>query len=236
MIAPSLSIVIPAYNEEATLASVLRESLEALHASCAEYEVVIVNDASTDRTGEIAEEWRKQDIDHVRVIHHPVRRGMAGTFEAAYSAGTKDYVWLVHGDGQYPPQLLKEIMPYLGPFDLILLARDQKYYGFYRHVLSTAYHFLPFFLFGINLQDSGCSKCMRREVITSVPTFSKGIFVEVERVIRAVKRGYRLRIAPVQAKPRVGGLAKGGDVRSIIQVLRDSILLWWRCIVRRQKW
>ncbi len=236
MSASSLSIVIPAYNEASSIATVVMESLAILRAYFKDYEVVIINDASNDGTRDIAEELQKLYPEHLRVLHHPERRGMATTFEAAYAAGRKEYVWLVHGDGQYPPGLLKEVVPLLGTWDLILLARNQKYYGFYRHVLSAAYRVLPFLLFGIDLQDSGCSKCIKREIITSVPTFSRGIFVEVERVLRAAKRGYRLYIAPVQAKPRVGGLAKGGDVRSIIEVLRDITILWWYCIVRRQKW
>lgn len=223
----SLSVVIPAYNEEAALGDVLQRCMEILPRCTTDFDITIVNDASIDGTPGIVAELQSRFPSRILVIHHPVRLGMAATFEDAYRSGTKEYVVLLHADGQYPPEILLECVKALPHSAIVLMTRKKKFYGPYRHLLSWGYRAIPRLLFGIDLHDPGCSKCIRRDLIETIPILSTGIFAEAERVIRAIRAGYSVTFLPVESAPRAAGVAQGGSAAHALEAFRDIVKVWW---------
>src|SRR5208337_4143061 len=110
---PSISLLIPAYNEEATLAATVHRAQSAVCTCTEDYEIVVMDDASRDRTAEIIQRLATADPGRVRNLRHETNRGIAATFEDLYRAARKDYVFLVPADNEFPPEILRQIVPML---------------------------------------------------------------------------------------------------------------------------
>lgn len=231
----SFSVVIAAYNEAVTLRQVFERCLAVLKVCTDDYEIIILDDASTDGTLAIAEDIKQQHPEIVRVLSHSVNRGIAATFEELYAAATKEYIFDVPADGEYPPEALQEIIPLLDRYDIVVCNRTSKRYTLYRKVVSFFYHFLPRLMFGVQLFDPGGTKCRRREVITEIALTSKGVFAEAERSIRAVRRGYRLGKVDIVPDRRIAGDPRGARLGYVLTAIVDLISLWFRLVVFRQR-
>ncbi len=225
---PSISLVVPAYNEEAGLAATITRCQTVLQECTEDYEIVILDDCSKDRTVEIMEKLRSEDPAHIRTLRHETNRGIAVTFEDLYKAATKDYVFLIPGDGEYPPEALRDAMPLLKDCDIVVCRRVHKNYTPYRHMISSAYRWLTTILFGVELYDPGTTKIVKREIYTSVPVTCKSVYVEAERMIRAVKRGYKLTKIDIVQQTRKGGVARGARLQTVWNAALDIPRLWWR--------
>lgn len=232
---PSISLVIPAYNEAATIERTMRRSLAVLRDCTADYEFIGLDDGSQDGTFEIMKRIAAEDSKHARVLRHRSNRGIARTFEELYSLATKDFVFLISGDGQFPPEALRQCMPLLTRCDIVVCRRQLKHYTRYRLAISGLYRWLPWMLFGIDLVDPGSIKCVRREIFTAIPVRSQSVFVEAERLLRAVRRGYRFTFVDIDSSPRTGGKATGGRMLLALHAFLDLVRCWWRIVVMGER-
>ncbi len=232
---PSVSLVIAAYNEAESLASVFKRGLTVLQQCSDDYEVVILDDGSTDQTRTVAEELRTEYPEIVRLLCHEENQGICATFEQLYASAEKEYVFDVPGDGEFPPEALLEIVPLLAEFDVVICHRLYRNYTVYRKLVSFFYRFLPRLLFRVDLFDPGSIKCRRREVIQDINVQSRSVFAEAERMIRAVRRGYRIGKVDIRPELRVAGKARGAAWRNVCGATIDLFKLWVRLVVLRQK-
>ncbi|MBI1812966.1 glycosyltransferase family 2 protein [Candidatus Peregrinibacteria bacterium] len=231
----SVSLVVPAYNEEDSISSTVSRCLKILREIVNDYEVLILDDGSTDSTSTEMECIQREDPEHVRLFRHATNRGIADTFEELYRRATKDIVFLVPADGEFPPEILPECLPLLDRYDIIICRRRIKRYTLYRRVLSALYELLPRFLFGVNLYDAGSVKCIRSSVVRSVPVRSRSVFVEAERLILAAKRGYRIGYVDIAQELRRAGKARGAAFGTVLGAGKDLLLLWVRFFFMREK-
>ncbi len=231
----SVSLVIAAYNEAETLRLVFERSLSVLQQCVADFEVIILDDASTDETPAIAADIQRQHPDVVQVITHPRNRGIAVTFEDLYQAASKAYVFDVPADGEYPPEALLDMIPLLPEHDVIICNRVKKNYTLYRRVVSRCYRWMPRLLFGVDLYDPGSTKCRRQALITDIQCTSHGVFVEAERMIRAAKRGYRITKVDIVPDRRLAGDPRGARLSNVLQAALDLVTLWVRFTILRQR-
>ena len=232
---PSVSLVIAAYNEAESLAIVFQRGLSVLQECSDDYEVIILDDGSTDQTRVVAEELRASHPEIVRLLHHEQNQGICATFEQLYASAQKDYVFDVPGDGEFPPEALREIVPLLADFDVVICNRLFRNYTVYRKLVSFFYRFLPRLLFRVDLFDPGSIKCRKREVIQDIEVQSRSVFAEAERMIRAVRRGYRIGKIDIRPEMRVAGKARGASWRNVCGAALDLFRLWFRFMVLRQK-
>ncbi len=224
---PSLSVAIPAYNEEESLENVVRDFVAELKRHEGDFEIVLLDDGSTDRTRSIIERLAREYPEFISPIFHDRNKGMAVAFENVQNAATKDYVILLGADGQYPPDIIGVCLPHLGKCDVLICKRERKHYAFVRAAISGLYRWICRMLFGIDLFDPGGTKAFRRALIDELPVRSQSVFAQPERVIRAAWRGYRIGMTEVPCVPRRAGKAKGCSMRLILSAFRDVCLLWW---------
>ena len=229
---PSVSVCFPCFNEEATIADVLLEARELLSASGLDYEILVCNDCSTDRTGAIIADVRKQ-IPELRVLTHEVNRGIFRTFEDLYAAASKDYVFLNSTDRQWDTRLVFDMLPLTKDHDVIITSRTNKPYGPLRAVVSWGFNVLPRVLFGTPTYDAGSVKLTKREIIQRFPLVSTTPFSEAERLIRAARAGYRICEFPVEVTARKHGPTRGVNVRVMGRSLVDVARVWRA--LRREK-
>jgi glycosyltransferase involved in cell wall biosynthesis len=223
---PSLSICFPAFNEEQTIYDVIRQAHQSLAGSGLDYEILVCDDASADRTGQIADSLAAE-LSHIRVLHHRRNLGIRQTFEELYRESSKDFVFLNSTDGQWDTSIALDMLPMTDRWDIIVARRISKPYGPWRRFVSYAFNLLPLLFFGVQTYDAGSVKLVRRSIIESLQTVSKSPFVESERIIRARRAGYRVTQLPVHVAPRRAGTSRGAKPAILLTACLDIPRVWW---------
>ena len=168
---PSVSVCFPAYNEELTVAGVIREAYRLLRESSFEYELITCDDGSEDDTGKILDDLAKE-IPNLTVIHHTSNQGIRTTFEHLYKVANKEYVFLNSTDCQWDTAILLDMLPLAVKWDVIIASRIRKPYGITRLFISWIFNLVPELFFGVKTYDAGAVKLVKRG---DNPTFQPGI-------------------------------------------------------------
>jgi len=222
----SVSVCFPAYNEEATIADVLREAHELLSRAGIDYEIIVCDDGSKDKTGDIIDAVAR-GLPRMRVLHHQRNLGIRETFEHLYREARKEFVFLNSTDRQWETSILFDLLPLGKDWDIIIAARKKKHYGLAREIVSRGFNLIPVALFGVRTYDAGAVKLVKREIIERFELVSRSPFTEAERLIKAARAGYRITEYPVEVSARRTGKALGvrGDV--LKEAVFDVARVWW---------
>ncbi len=221
-----VSVCIPAYNEEATIESAVTQIEAVLHKLEYDYEIIVCDDASADDTKAIIQRLSSQN-SHLRPIFHEKNMGIRATFEELYAAATKDAVFLLASDLQWPPEVLPILIEHFGEADIVIAARIHKNYGILRSIVSNIFNLIPLMLFGIRTDDAGAVKLVRNSVIRDTRIISRSPFSEAERIIRAVRAGYRLKSIPTVTRQRDAGVSHGVRFKVLVAAAKDVLRVWW---------
>ncbi|MBI4670248.1 MAG: glycosyltransferase family 2 protein [Chloroflexi bacterium] len=229
MFPDSISIVIPAYNEEATIVSVMNEAQTVLQSLTRDYEVLVVDDGSTDRTGALADDVARRDPAHVRVIHHDGNKGFAGAIKTCYGNASQDWVFLAPADKQVDLSELKNFIALTDGTDIIVGYRKHRADGLRRELNSWLFHLLCRIFFGIHLKQISTSKLYRRTLLQSIPLQAapSSAMIEPEVIFKAMQKGARIREVGMNHYPRAAGKPKGTGVRMIVNTFGEMFRLWW---------
>jgi glycosyltransferase involved in cell wall biosynthesis len=232
---PELSVVMPVFNEQEALPCVLAEALESLSGASFTYEIVLVDDASTDRSLAILEDFQRRhpQVD-IRVLRHEHNRGIAAACATLFAAARGRFVFLNGSDGQCPTAECLRLMELRDRFDLVVGRRTNKHYTGRRALISWAFNLLPRLLFGVRTYDAGGVKLVRRELL-QIPLCSRGPFGEAERIIRARRRGWRVGVLDVENRPRRGGRPTGARWGLVGQAVLDLLRCWRRIVLRGER-
>lgn len=222
---PSVSVCFPAYNEAATVGPVLWDAHRLLAQTSLDYEIIVCDDGSSDSTGMILAE-AAESIARLRVFRHEKNQGIFRTFEDLYAAATKEFVFLNSTDGQWSTSILLDLLPMMDHLDCVVASRRCKHYGWGRSVVSAGFRLICRVAFGVETYDPGAVKLMRREILQGIPTVSTSPFVEGERLVRAVKAGYRVGQYPVDVAPRKHGRSKAVKPSVLVASIRDVWRTW----------
>jgi glycosyltransferase involved in cell wall biosynthesis len=223
---PSVSVCFPAYNEEATIAGVLEEAEAMLTAAGLDYEILVCDDGSRDRTGAIVDGIAAR-LPRLRAMHHPQNRGIYETFEHLYREATREFVFLNSTDRQWDTRILLDMLPLTAEWDVVIASRRAKHYGWLRTAISGGFNLVPRLLFGVRTEDAGAVKLVRREIIERCQLVSRSPFSEAERLVRAARAGYRITTRPVTTAPRRAGRSRGVSPALVVDSLRDVARVWW---------
>lgn len=233
-----LSVVMAAYNEEHSVESVIQEHVNIMSqmpAAVTDWEIVVVDDGSRDRTPEILERLASR-LPRLRVIKHPVNLGLFPAFDDAHRAARGTHVFTTASDGQWPAANLLRMLDRMlqTGADLVVGVRPHRdeVYTPWRRFVSRCFQLLPRLLFGVQTQDAGSVKLGRRELF-QCELISRSPFVEAERIIRAVRQGCAVEFVPIEFLPRGAGKARGAKLSYILASVRDSLrCLWTYRVVR----
>ncbi len=232
--APSLSVVFPMHNEEAYVRRAVAAAREGASAVSEDFEIVIVDDASTDRTREIAEALSREDT-RIRVLHESRRRGLGATLRAGYAAATRELV--LYSDADLPfdfselPRATR-LLEYQQADVLAAYRFDRTSEGLLRTVYTLVYSGLVRILFGLRFRDVNFSfKLFRRQLLERIELHSEGSFIDAEFLVRARNAGARIIQMGVDYFPRSQGrstLASPGVIVGILgEMARLAPGLWW---------
>ena len=217
----SLSIVLPAYNEEVNAESAVEKVSAVARGLGMDYEIILVNDGSADRTGEIGREL-EQRIPNFRLVEHYPNRGYGGSLKAGFAAATKDLIAFVPADNQFDFGEITQLLERLDEADIVSGYRADRQDHFIRKLNALCWNTLVQLLFGKLCRDIDCGfKLFRREILDRVNIVSDGAMIDTEFLAGAKARGYRIADVPVTHLPRVAGEATGADFKVIAKAFRD---------------
>jgi glycosyltransferase involved in cell wall biosynthesis len=224
----NLSLVLPAHNEEENIGIVLEQALAVLPRFADDFEIVVVNDGSRDRTPQIVGEFAHRD-PRVRLVTHPVNRGYGAALTSGFAATTGDVVMFMDADRQFDINDLALLTPFAGTFDIVAGFRMERNDPLIRRINAEVFNVVVRILFGVHLRDIDCAfKLFRGDLLRSMELTAPGALINTEIQAKARRQGATLEQVGVHHYPRVAGTATGGNWRVIARAMRETILLWWR--------
>lgn len=225
-----LSLVIPAFNEQESIARAIDEAEEALSVCFAHYEVLVVDDGSTDNT--VAEVLRTlPNARHTRLLRHEVNRGYGAALRTGFTAARFDWVAFTDADCQFELEELPRLVALMQDVPIAVGYRVQRQDPWRRRFLSWGYNVLARLLLGTRVRDVDCAfKVFRRDVLPWLMPQSRGFFVNTEMLTRARQWGFEIAEVPVTHRPRLGGASKV-SLREVPRIARTLLMFWWREVV-----
>jgi glycosyltransferase involved in cell wall biosynthesis len=217
----NISLFFPIYKDEATVEKVAQKALSILPTLSDEYEIIIVDDASPDRAGEIADQLALQH-KCIRVIHHPKNLGYGSAIRSGLSACKYELICMIDGDDEYEVSDFINLMKVMRHYDLVITFRYKKLYSTNRQFISWVYNCLIRFLFRTHFRDISTGLRMaRRSMIRDLELTSTSPFIGAEITIKAMLKGYAIGEVGIQTFPRNFGKGSSVTLRNIIATIRD---------------
>jgi glycosyltransferase involved in cell wall biosynthesis len=226
----SVSVVMFAYNEEENIAFCMEEALEFLASATRDYELILVDDGSSDGTAAAARSVQAGQPDHVQVVSYRPNRGIGGALKAGYAAARKDYITCLPADGQVPPSGLQNLFDVLGDGSRVDLVtchfphRFQEADSLFRKVLSRGLRLVLWLATGVGRKMDGVY-LIPRAVVQQTVLKSDTFFLNLELPIRAIRSGLTPGEATMHIRPRRAGQSKVLGLGRIWMVFRETVRL-----------
>jgi glycosyltransferase involved in cell wall biosynthesis len=223
---PGISVFLPAHNEEGNIERVVRGFIAELPKVADNYEIIVVDDGSRDRTGAIADQMAASD-PHVKVVHHQVNRGYGGAVISGIAAASQPFVLLCDGDGQFDPADVELLAARMRDWDVAVGRRIRRADHLMRRVNGKAWTVLVGMLFGLHVSDMDCGfKLFRRDLLDGIELHSNGAMITTELMARLAGRGARICEVDVKHLPRLSGEQSGNNLRVVAKAFRDLFVLY----------
>lgn len=222
----SLSLVLPAHNEEENIRIVVEEALRVLPQYTDTFEVIPVNDGSRDATGEILQQLAAED-DRVRPVSYTVNKGYGGALVSGFKATRHDYVMFMDADRQFNIADIARLAPFVGRYDIVAGFRMERSDPLIRRINAEVFNVAVRILFGVHLRDLDCAfKIFRGDQLRSLDLISNGALINCEMQAKLRRQGATLQQVGVEHYPRVAGNPTGGSLKVILKAMRDILILW----------
>lgn len=222
----SISFVLPAYNEEDNIETAVKSILDVAEGlSLEDYEVIVVNDGSSDRTAEIIERL-KEENGRVRPIHHPGNLGYADALRTGFTSARCRLVFYTDSDLQFDVKEVKNLLPAIEDYDIVTGFRIYRYDPLSRLILAWGYNLVARTIFRLRVRDIDCAfKLFRREIFDVIDIRSKKFFVDTEILAKARYHGFRMTEIGVRHYPRARGQS---TVRPshVLSTLKELTKMW----------
>lgn len=226
---PSVSLVLPVYNEESNIAHALALCVASLERHARDFEVIVVDDASTDRSTEIVASL--SDRDHrIRLIRHARNRKLGRSIRTGFEAASMDLVLYMDADLPVDPEVLGAAIRAMNVTRADVIAGyrfDRTTEGFKRSVYSWGYNQLISILFGWPYRDINFAfKLLRREVLEAVELRSEGSLIDAELIVKAKNLGFAVQQVGLDYFPRIRGRSTLSSPGVILKILRELVTLY----------
>ena len=221
-----LSAVVPCFEEEGAVDALVREIHAALCGTGRSFEIIFVDDASTDGTVDVLEQVRR-DVPELLIVRHAFNCGQSAAVASGIAAARGDVVVTMDGDGQNDPADIPNLLALLEGADVVCGMRTNRRDDFVRRSSSRIANAFRNFVTRDAVKDAGCAlRVMRREALAELPVFN-GVHRFLPSILRV--QGYRVVEAPVGHRPRTTGISKYGVWNRLLRGLVDCLaMLWWR--------
>ena len=221
----SISVFFPCFNEQDNIAGLVEKALGVLEKLNADFEVIIVDDGSSDDTGKIADELAGKN-DRVKAVHHHTNLGYGAALQSGFKAATKDLVFYTDGDGQFDINEMPPLLGLMEQCDIVSCYRLNRQDNLVRKINAWCWTNLVCILFRMKIRDIDCAfKLYRREIFDNIALSSTGALIDTEVLARATRRGYSITQVGVHHYPRTAGEQTGANLGVILRAFKELFRL-----------
>jgi glycosyltransferase involved in cell wall biosynthesis len=233
MINHSVAVMIPAYNEENTIARIINDTNNIFKRYYKNYEIIIINDCSTDKTLEICNEQKKK-IKNLKIYTNKVNMGKTKTILEGLDLTNADIISFIDADYQYDPQdLPKVIQKVIEGYDICSGKRKDRKDSLYRIFMSRLFNLFNRLMFSIKLEDVNCGlKAFKKNILNdiNIEYLNAKWFIDTELLAKAYKKNMKITQVDINHFPREGGESKVFGIKLAIETIIYGIILKWRFI------
>ena len=221
----SLTVFFPCYNEEANVERTTLAALKVCRRIARDFEVIIVNDGSTDQTQAIADRLAGEH-PQVRAVHISPNGGYGAALQRGFREATKEWIFYTDGDGQFDIEEIDLLLPLMRDYDVISAFRLDRKESLVRKLNGFCWTTLVSLVFNLRLRDIDCAfKMYPRKLINEMELKSTGALIDAEMLARAKYMGYRIGQVGVHHYPRTAGDSTGANLRVILRAFKELFQL-----------
>lgn len=222
----TLSVVFPAFNEEANIKRTVESARDVLPKLAREWEIIVVDDGSKDATRAITDELAS-NFAEVRAIHHPCNRGYGAALKSGILAARHDLIFFTDSDGQFDLQELEQLIRFADDYEIVMGYRAKRQDPPHRLLNAWGWNMLVRMVLGLKVRDIDCAfKLFQRSVFDRIQIRSVGAMVNTEILAQATSFGMRMHEIEVTHYPRYFGKSSGAKLSVIIKAFRELMRLW----------
>jgi glycosyltransferase involved in cell wall biosynthesis len=219
----SVSVILPAYNEEQNLRHAVDSARMVLSQIATDWEIIIVDDGSSDGTPALCDELVTQ-CDKVRVIRHASNKGYGAALTSGIFAARHELIFFTDADGQFDLRELERLIEWADEYDIVMGYRRKRRDPWHRIINAFGWNVLIRLVFGVRVRDVDCAfKLFRRAVFDHVQIRSAGAMINAEILAQATRFGMKMREIQVSHYPRSYGKASGANIAVIMKAFRELL-------------
>ena len=218
---PRVSFVLPSYNEEANIDRALAHTLQAARKMCSEFEIVVVDDGSTDRTADLVRGAGVRE-PAIKLLHHCTNRGYGEALRSGFAAAQYDYVFFTDADNQFDLNEIELLLAWTDRADVVAGYRKVRRDPFMRRLNGWGWNRIVRWLFYVPVRDIDCAfKLFRRDVLEQIEIESRGAMINTEIMVKLARNGCTIVEVGVTHFPRTSGVPQGAKLRVIARAMRE---------------
>lgn len=230
-----VTFIVTALNEEVYIEATLQEIYQGVSGLFTEFEIICVNDGSTDKTGAIMDDMAAKD-SRVQVIHNPTNLNLGGAFKRGLREARLEYVMWLPGDNAAPAATIRTILEKVGKAEIVIpYLLDVANRSFVRKVISRSYTMLLNFLFGLNLRYYNGIVVHRRDLIQNVEITTTSFACFAEALIKLLRNGATFEEVGFYSTQRHVARTSAFRFKNVVNVIKTILRLYWICVIRRPR-
>jgi len=230
----SITVMMPSLNEEKNIEESATELMDIFRDTGYDWEIVMVDDGSTDATGRIIYELAKNE-PRMKIIHHQRSQGIGYCFREGVHESSKDVITWLPADGENDPRELLKYLPLIEHVDIVIpFVVNKRIRPLGRRILSSIYLSIINCTFRTRFNYTNGNIIYRKDVFEVVRPRSNGFLVHAECLVRAIHSGFIFAEVPVVLQKRSAGTSKAILTKAFLQVIREFVLLFFSFYIQRE--
>ena len=222
----SLSAFFPCYNEEKNLEPLVREALQVLNNLVTQYEILIINDGSSDDTGLIADSLSER-YNNVLVIHHQKNGGYGAALISGFNNSSYEWIFFTDGDHQFFMKEIELLLADIDSHDALIGFRKKRRDSWHRILYARSWNVLIKLLFNLNVRDINCAfKLIKKKSLEGITLQSSGAMISTELLVKLKLSGASIKEVGVSHKPRLYGTQTGANLKVILKAFIELFKLY----------
>jgi len=219
---PSISAVFPAFNEAENIENTVLNTDHYFKEKVSDYEIIVVNDGSTDDTESILKQL-SLSVSNLVIVNHPGNMGYGAALRTGFDKASKDYILLMDSDGQFDIIDLDKFLPFVPENEVLIGYRENRADSLIRSVNAWLYHQYIILLLNLKVKDIDCAfKLFSRKAYNKIkPIKSGGALFSAEFLIKLKRNGYDLKEIPVSHFPRLFGEQSGANINVVLRMFKE---------------